>query len=94
MKMATLIAAAFAALASFGAGITVTPVKPVNVVTGVNLTFSDLGASTYRLFVAYGEKDGGSISHRDWEKFAYVTDVTAATDGYTYSTMPDGYQDF
>ena len=91
MKMATLMAAAFAALASFGAGITVTPVKPANVVTGVNLTFSDLGASTYRLFVAYGEKDGGNISHRDWEKFAYVTDVTAATDGYAYSTMPDGW---
>ena len=91
MKMATLMAAAFAALASFGAGITVTPVKQANVVTGVNLTFSDLGASTYRLFVAYGEKDGGSISHRDWEKFAYVTDVTAATDGYAYSTMPYGW---
>ena len=54
---------------------------PVGTVRSVDLAFGADNGSTNRLYVAYGDSDGGT-QIKDWQNFAYLGEVTGETNSW------------
>ena len=55
--------------------------NPVGTVQSVDLAFGADNGSVNKLYVVYGNSDGGNRL-KDWERFAYLGDVTGATNSW------------